>query len=230
MLSACPGDTPVIERIYKAFDDIGYAIRIPQEMHNSIYCASDFGVPQDRRRVIIFGVPKERKNGIEDFYKALDMEKITGPKKTARDAIGNLPKFRELNEPYKAGSTNVSHELIGDVRVRQHEARYHNKRDIQVFRDWGSKKMNGIPYEEKLAYYKAVSGKTSNHNKYRSLEWDKPSPTIVSHLHKDGLMFIHPDVTQVRLITIREAALLQSFPMEYEFLGSNSNEVPETNW
>ena len=54
------------------------------------------------------------------------------------------------------------------------------------------------------------------------MEWDKPSPTIVSHLHKDGLMFIHPDVNQVRSITIREAALLQSFPMDYEFIGSNA--------
>jgi len=222
MLSACPGDTPVIERIYKAFDEIGYVIRIPKELHNSVYCASDFDVPQDRRRVIIFGVPKNGEKSIEDFYKALDLEKSNLPKKTVRDAIGNMPAFRELEQPYKVGSTNVSHELVGDVKVPQHEARYHNKRDIQVFRDWISKNMNGISNEDKLAYYKAVSGKTSNHNKYRSLEWDKPSPTIVSHLHKDGLMFIHPDVNQVRSITIREAALLQSFPMDYEFLGSNA--------
>jgi DNA (cytosine-5)-methyltransferase 1 len=82
--------------------------------------------------------------------------------------------------------------------------------------------MNDIPNEEKLAFYKEVSGKTSNHNKYRSLEWGKPSPTIVSHLYKDGLMFIHPDVEQARSITIREAALLQSFPMDFEFVGSNA--------
>ena len=222
MLSACPGDTLVINRIYKAFDEIGYQIRLPKDMHNSIYCASDFEVPQNRRRVIIFGVPKDSSYTVEDFYKALDNEKSAGPKKTVKDAIGDLPRFRELEESYKKGNANVSHELIGDVIIPQHEARYHNKRDIQVFRDWISQKMNSISNEEKLAYYKKVSGKSSNHNKYRSLEWDKPSPTIVSHLHKDGLMFIHPDVNQVRSITIREAALLQSFPMDYEFLGSNA--------
>ena len=75
--------------------------------------------------------------------------------------------------------------------------------------------------KKKLAFYKKVSGKDSNHNKYRSLEWNKPSPTIVSHLYKDGLMFIHPDAEQARSITIKEAALLQTFPDDFEFLGSN---------
>jgi len=222
MLSACPGDTLVINRICKAFDEIGYQIRLPEEMHKSIYCASDFGVPQDRRRVIIFGVDKNQPVGVEDFYQALDAKKSNDPPKTVRDAIGNLPKFRELEEPYKKGNKNVSHELIGDVKVPQHEARYHNKRDIEVFRRWITNNMNNLPNAEKLEFYKQVSGKISNHNKYRSLEWDKPSPTIVSHLQKDGLMFIHPDVEQVRSITVREAAMLQSFPMDYEFLGSNA--------
>ncbi len=222
MLSACPGDTLVINRICKEFDEIGYQIRIPEEMHKSIYCASDFCVPQDRKRVIIFGVDKSCPESVEDFYKALDDQKSNESPKTVRDAIGDLPKFRELKEPYKIGNRNVSHELVGDVVIPQHEARYHNKRDIEVFREWITNNMNSISNEKKLEFYKRVSGKESNHNKYRSLEWDKPSPTIVSHLHKDGLMFIHPDVEQARSITIREAALLQSFPMDYEFLGSNA--------
>ena len=222
MLSACPGDTLVINRICKAFEDIGYLIRDPKEMSKSIYCASDFEVPQDRRRVIIFGVDKNYNHGVEDFYAALDREKSTNKKKTVRDAIGDMPKFRVLDEPYKKGNANVSHELVGDVVIPHHEARYHNKRDIEVFKKWITNNMNDIPNEEKLEYYKQVSGKRSNHNKYRSLDWDKPSPTVVSHLYKDGLMFIHPDAEQARSITIREAALLQSFPMDYEFLGSNA--------
>jgi DNA (cytosine-5)-methyltransferase 1 len=65
-------------------------------------------------------------------------------------------------------------------------------------------------------------GKKSNHAKYRNLEWDKPSPTFVAHLYKDGLMFIHPDIDQARSITVKEAALLQSFPEDYEFFGSQA--------
>ena len=222
ILSAKPGDRYVIDRICEAFDKIGYEIRDPQAMSKSIYSSADFGVPQERRRVIIFGVDKKLKYSVEDFYASLDKLISTESKKTVRDAIGDMPKFRPLKESYKSGNKNISHELIGDKVIPLHEARYHNARDIEAFRRWISESMNDIPNEQKLEFYKQVSGRTTNHNKYRSLEWDKPSPTIVSHLYKDGLMFIHPDVEQVRSITIREAALLQTFPMDFEFIGSSA--------
>lgn len=222
ILSAKPGDRFVMDRIFEAFDKIGYEIRNPKAMSKSIYSASDFNVPQDRRRVIIFGVEKNSKYTVEDFYNSLDSVKSSNPRKTVRDAIGNMPKFIPLNTAYKEGNKNVSHGLVGTKVIPLHEARYHNARDINIFKKWISESMNDIPNTEKLAFYKEVSGKTSNHNKYRSLEWDKPSPTIVSHLYKDGLMFIHPDFDQARSITIREAALLQSFPIDFEFVGSSA--------
>lgn len=220
ILSAKPGDELVIERIYKAFEDIGYEIRKPNIMKKSIYSAVDYGVPQDRRRVIIFGVLKDGNISLEKLYDQLTKLKIDGEKKTVRDAIGNLPKFRVLDKPYKEGSRNVSHELIGSEIISLHEARYNNMRDIQMFKIWLSNNMNYCSNEEKLEFYHKITGHTTNHNKYRNIEWDKPSPTIVSHLYKDGFMFIHPDIEQLRTITVREAALLQSFPMDYEFLGS----------
>lgn len=222
ILSAKPGDRYVIERIYDAFDAIGYEIRTPEKMKKSIYSSSDFQVPQERHRVIIFGVEKGGEYELEDFYASLDSLKSSAPVKTVRDAIGNMPKLMPLDKPHKVGSRNVSHGLVGTEVIPQHEARYHNSRDIGIFRKWISESMNDIPNDRKLAFYKEVSGKDSNHNKYRSLDWGKPSPTVVSHLYKDGLMFIHPDVEQARSITIREAALLQSFPMDFEFVGSNA--------
>ena len=222
MLSACPGDVKVINRICNAFSEIGYSIRSPKEMPKSIYCASDYGVPQDRNRVIIIGIENSYNKPLESFYSALDSLKISGAKKTVRDAIGDMPRFKPLECPYKSGNQNISHALVGEVKIPLHEPRYHNKRDIEIFKKWISNNMNSLPYEKKLAFYNEATGKTTNHNKYRSLEWDKPSPTIVSHLYKDGLMFIHPDIEQLRSITMREAALLQSFPIDYEFVGSSA--------
>ena len=67
------------------------------------------------------------------------------------------------------------------------------------------------------SYIFEITGHETLFQKYKSLEWDKPSHTIVAHLSKDGYMFIHPDVKQERSITIREAACLMTFPLDYQF-------------
>ena len=222
ILSAKPGDKLVIDRIYESFEKINYEIRNPKMLKRAIYSAADFETPQDRRRIIIIGVRKDYKNNPEDFYLALDELKSKYPIKNVRDAIGNLPQFKPLDNPKKGKNGNISHELIGNDTISDHEARYNNLRDIKVFKKWIKNNMNTYSTEEKLKFYTETTGKKSNHNKYRSLEWDKPSPTIVSHLYKDGLMFIHPDEKQARSITVREAGLLQGFPIDFEFLGSNA--------
>ena len=220
LLSACPGGKPVRERIYEAFDKIGYEIRRPENLKNSIYCAEDFGVPQKRNRIIIIGIPKKNPSNLDSFYKALDHQK-TSKHKTVRDIIGNLPKLFPLDEIDCSGRSKISHYQTTEKKIDLHIPRYNGKRDQKLFFEWLSKGMNSFSQEEKKAFYTKITGHTSNHIKYRNLEWDKPSPTIVAHLQKDGYMFIHPDIAQLRTITIREAALLQSFPPDYKFIGSN---------
>jgi len=51
------------------------------------------------------------------------------------------------------------------------------------------------------------------------LRKDEPSNTIPAHLYKDGMRHIHPDPEQARSITVREAARLQTFADDFEFLG-----------
>ena len=59
-------------------------------------------------------------------------------------------------------------------------------------------------------------------DKMRRIRWDRPAPTVVAHLAKDGYMFIHP--AEDRTITVREAARFQSFPDSFEILGSMSSQ------
>jgi DNA (cytosine-5)-methyltransferase 1 len=220
LLSAKPGGKPVTERIYEAFDEIGYEIRKPDFLKNSVYTASELGVPQKRNRVIIIGVRKSTKILLEELYSELDFFKKKIKPKNVHDAISHLPKFLPLKKQKKVNGKNISHELIKKDYVKYHEARFHNQRDIEVFKKWLKNKMNSSSSKNKISFYNDLMGKKSNHAKYRNLEWDKPSPTVVAHLYKDGLTFIHPDIEQARSITVKEAALLQSFPNDFEFIGS----------
>ena len=221
LLSACPGDKPVRERIYESFKQINYEIREPHRLRESVFCAEDFDVPQKRNRVIIIGVNAENGYCVEDFYYSIKCHRSTLPHKTVRDAIGNMPGLYPLREIVKIGRSRVSHAQKEGAAIDLHIPRYHGVRDQRLFKEWLGNNMNECTQEEKKAFYTKITGHVSNHIKYRNLEWDNPSPTVVAHLHKDGYMFIHPDIEQLRTITIREAALLQSFPMDFKFIGSN---------
>ena len=71
--------------------------------------------------------------------------------------------------------------------------------------------------------YEAKIGSKSPIHRYHVLEPNAPSTTIIAHLYKDGNRFIHYDSKQARSITPREAALLQSFDIDFEFIGSQGN-------
>jgi DNA (cytosine-5)-methyltransferase 1 len=222
LLSSIPGGIPVTERIYEAFMNIGYEIRNPQNLKKSIYTASELGVPQKRNRIIIIGVRKNSSIELESIYKNIDSHKNKTTIKTVKDAISHLPKLLPIGNAIKLDGKNISHQnKINNIKF--HEPRFHNDRDVSVFKNWIKYKMNQKSMHEKISFYNNLMDKKSNHAKYRNLEWEKPSPTIVAHLYKDGLMFIHPDEKQARSITVKEAALLQSFPDDYEFKGNNGD-------
>ncbi|GAA4241658.1 DNA cytosine methyltransferase [Winogradskyella damuponensis] len=222
MLSAKPGGKLVTERVYESFKEHNYEILEPKNLKSSILTSSDFGVPQERNRVIIIGIRKDLKTeslNLETIYSEINKQK-RGNKKSVFDAIGHLPKFKPLNKINIVNGRRVSHAPMkyNDASVRNHIPRFHNERDIKIFREWISNNMNKCSTNERIKFYNDMLGKDSKHGKYRNLEWDMPSKTIVAHLQKDGLLFIHPDANQARSITVKEAALIQSFPDDFEFI------------
>ena len=222
MLSAKPGGILILERILSAFRDCGYDVSEKLGV-NGVFNCSEFGVPQNRKRVIIIAIRKDVPNSskvIEEFYSELNSKKsVCVP--TVKDAISDLPKLF----PIKYSQKKKSHEANKQVNIYNHIPRFHNSRDIEIFKLLASdieEPRNEYCNAEKLKeLYTQKTGKTSSVHKYYVLRWDKPSNTIPAHLYKDGLRHIHPDPLQARSITVREAARFQSFSDDYEFLSSS---------
>ncbi|MDE6754129.1 MAG: DNA cytosine methyltransferase [Muribaculaceae bacterium] len=220
ILSAKPKGVSIINEIHKAFKSIGYNILEPDQMKSAVFNAGDFNVPQHRPRIIIFGVRNDGDLQLNELYSAL-RSRICAYKPSVRDAIGHLPPIYPLNIVTKVKNKNLSH-YATDSSDLFHQPRHCSSRDLETIRTWIANNMNSFSHKDAIEFYKRVTGKDTLYIKYRNLEWDKPSPTVVAHLQKDGFMFLHPDLQQARFISVREAALLMTFPADYTFVGAKS--------
>lgn len=225
ILSAKPGDGSVriISLIQKAFADAGYVVL--SDLSKAVVDMTEYGVPQNRKRIIILGLSKDyygekAEDLVASFYTSYLPEYKVEKKSTVRDAIGDLPKLRPLESPIRYEGRKLSHSLPEPL-INGHVSRFHSTRDIELFRfleeDIASGKMEYTSTDTLKDLYTKLTGKTSNVHKYYVLRWDEPSNLIPAHLFKDGLRHIHPDPEQARTITVREAARLQTFPDDYLF-------------
>jgi DNA (cytosine-5)-methyltransferase 1 len=224
ILSAKPGGVSIIDRISDSFHEFGYDIS-SKLREEAMFNVVDYGIPQNRKRIIILGVSKEyygtdTKNILNDFYQNIIPSYKVNNKVTVEDSISDLPKLLPLSTPTK----KESHRSDLNNKILNHVPRFHSQRDVNIFSELARDVENGsIKYPDVkslIELYKNVTGKESKFHKYNVLNNKKPSNTIPAHLYKDGLRHIHPDPIQGRSITVREAARIQSFPDDMEFLGS----------
>jgi len=127
--------------------------------------------------------------------------------------------------------------------VTNHEARYHMPADLRRYffaSCFGlvSEEEN-FPESPKLRHFPLAllpNHKNIDHKKVDKAIFDdrfrvqlrsRPSKTVTSHISKDGHYYIHPDPTQCRSLTVREAARLQTFPDSYVFLGSKTSQYTQ---
>lgn len=232
MLSAMPDGTPIVDLITKDVKKIGYEIVSDIRKH-ALVDMSEYGVPQNRKRVILVGLRRGNKSEVAcqkllgKFYDEFLPSYKSKSKISVKDAIDDLPKIYPLDEPIISGKNKSAYTVPKLDSNWGHVARYQNQRDIKIFglltEDIASGK-NELQDADKLnEIYNEATGGNSKVHKYHVLRPNQPSTTITAHLHKDGLRFIHYDPKQKRTITVREAARLQSFPDDFEFLSTNGN-------
>ncbi|MGN0499355.1 MAG: DNA cytosine methyltransferase [Acutalibacteraceae bacterium] len=227
ILSARPGDGKrlIIDIIRQKFSKAGYAIL--DDLSKAVIDFTEYGVPQKRSRVIVLALRKNCfKNSeqlLERFYNEILPSKKVKKPKTVRETISDLPALVPLDAPRKLGGKTYSHSFPDEsFSIPNHIPRFSSKRDIGIFKllteDIEFGRMKYVSTDALKQLYTSVTGKVSNIHKYHVIRWDEPSNTIPAHLYKDGLRHIHPDSKQLRTITVREAARLQTFPDDYEFI------------
>lgn len=149
--------------------------------------ASDYGVPQRRRRLILFGA----------HAGSIAPPNPSTTRASVRDTIEDLPPA--------GASSDAAHDHLEKRTARVQSL------IRRIPKDGGSR--TDLDSTEQLECHRRTAG---FHDVYGRMAWDKVAPTITSgFVNPSKGRFLHPD--QDRTITLREAALLQSFPPDYKF-------------
>lgn len=222
-------------RIDEIFDNFRVALGDEYSFAYSLLNAANFGVPQNRERLILIG----NRVGVnsQEVFDTLNEGKY--PSFVLRDALDGLP---ELGHKANKGASDEESDaagyfqcvfqyvqspffryLNGRRKVRflfNHKNRYNNERDIEIYTrlPQGGNSLHPsiadiMPYSRRNDIFK---------DKYFKLEEDKVCKTITSHMKFDCNMYIHP--WYARGLTAREAARIQTFPDDFVFYG------PQNSW
>ena len=221
ILSAKNGE--YLEKIFKSVRNAGYEVAIPQKNHLN---AKDFGVLQDRKRVIIIGWKKELDLSYPEFeikeqkFQILkDLFSDLKPLKNGEGTLHSVEYAKPITEYLKY--SNIRNGLNF---VTQHISRPNNENDLEIYQiaveQWNNgKRLNYAELPKRLINH---SNTESFINRFHVVNGEGVSHTVVAHIAKDGHYYIHPDKKQNRSITVREAARIQSFPDDYYFEGSRT--------
>jgi len=200
MLENVPGIQKIDENKESPFTRfISLLEKLNYKYDHFIANSENFGVPQRRKRFVLLAslhgdiIRPERTHGFEG-----------SPVKTVRDFILDYPKLQsggidKIDELHRAAVLNS----LNLERIK-------NTPEGGDRRDWPLRLVNEC--------HKNYSGHTDT---YGRMSWDKPAPTLTTkcNSYSNG-RFGHPDITQHRAISIREASRLQTFPTDYKFKGA----------
>ena len=197
------GGGAVREEILKDFSELGYTVEF------RILTASDYGVPQNRRRAIFVGFH----NGHHFVFP----DPLYSDKVTAEEAISDLPE-QSLDDgaayPFESHSLYQEQMRSRSSGVYNHQATVHNdktKRIISLVPDGGNYK--DLPID--------LQGTRKMHIAWTRLNSKKPSFTIdTGHRH-------HFHYSYNRIPTARESARIQSFPDNFIFTCSKTSQLKQ---
>ena len=185
---------PVFEDFVSNLKSLGYYV------HYEVVNCPDYGIPQNRKRLILLA---SKFGEIKLIPKTHNRDSYV----TVKDAIGELPFIKDgekdINDPI-----HFSRKLTPKNKKRIEATPYGGS-----WKDWNE--------DLRLECHKKETGK-SFPSVYGRMVWEKPSPTMTTQCIGYGNgRFGHP--VQDRAISLREAALLQTFPLDYKFVKNDQD-------
>lgn len=214
------GNQKYLNEMLTLFAEIGYSANY------EILNAEEYGVLQKRRRVIIIGRKGSKK------FEFPKLATVQNNWQIQKDLFADLPLLVPGQEMNLARYTKKINEYQQTTDTRngvdfttQHITRHHNERDLEIYSIAIDKWLNK---KERLKYNDLPERLQSHRNtvafldRYKVVDPLGHSHTVVAHISKDGHYYIYPDLKQVRSISVREAARIQSFPDDYFFEGGRT--------
>lgn len=213
------------KNIQKYFKRLGYSVE------PFIVNANEYGVLQNRKRVIIIGLRKDLglsmgtladQSNIRYEVKSIfeDLPKM--------QAGGGKNKYSKYTQPINRYLDFAKIRNSVDI-LTQHVSRPHTEQDKEIYRltveKWKTDKVR-LKYSDLPEKLKTHKNRETFTDRFKVVADDLPySQTVVAHIAKDGHYYIHPDIKQNRSISVREAARLQSFPDDYYFEGVKEDQI-----
>ena len=215
------GNKRYLNEMIQLFESIGYSVAEPTVLN-----AEDYGVLQKRRRVIIMGQRGKKK------FNFPVLQKVENKWQIKKDLFYDLPYLNPGDEFNIVKYTKPINEYLRTTGIRngidivtQHITRNHNKRDLEIYSIAIDKWVN----EKTRLKYSDLPARLQTHNnteafldRFKVVDPNGHSHTMVAHISKDGHYYIYPDSKQIRSISVREAARIQSFPDDYFFEGGRT--------
>lgn len=228
----------VYQEIKEKFHDIGYNLFSGKNESDkkNVLDFKDFGIPQIRKRVILFGV----RNDLN--YQYPDFEQYSIKWKNELNALNILSDLPPLNPGEGSDSylccyddnSNTNVELNdyqkkmreNSIGVLNHKARKIRDIDREIYRIALEKAEQGerLKYSDLPANLKTHKNEKGFLDRFKVHDKRYIPHTVVAHISKDGHYNIHPDITQARSLTVREAARIQTFPDNFKFEGPRTHQ------
>jgi DNA (cytosine-5)-methyltransferase 1 len=166
-------------------------------------------------------------NGRDDFNPFPEKRK---EKVSSNDVLFDLPKIKAgegFVKPQQLNLISNEHFLIQSGirdskinKVTWHQCRPQSDQDLEIYRiaaDLWKNKNTRLKYDVLPTHLKTHKNEKSFLDRFKVVSPHEPSHTVVAHISKDGHYYIHPDQSQNRSLSVREAARLQTFPDSFYF-------------